>query len=243
LGQKFNPTTVIEHLEELRKRLIICVASLAVTTVIGLMFVDLLRNFLIRPAGDIELIFISPPEALMADFRLALLAGVALALPVLVYQLIAYLLPALEKNEKKLIIPGVFAVMLFFAAGVSFSYFIVFPFTVRFFLTFATDSIQPMFTVSNYLSFAMNFIFAFGVVFQMPLLFFVLGALNIVTPAFLRKSRKYALLIITIVSAILTPPDVVSQIMMAIPLMGLYEIGILMVVFSQRKKQASSEVQ
>ncbi|MDW7649902.1 MAG: twin-arginine translocase subunit TatC [Bacillota bacterium] len=237
MGQRINPTTVIDHLEELRKRLIICVASLAVTTIIALIYVELLRSILIRPAGDIQLIFISPPEALMADFRLALIAGIGLALPVLVYQLIAYLLPALEKNEKKLIIPGVFAVVLFFAAGVSFAYYVVFPFAVRFFLTFATESIQPMFTVSNYLSFATNFIFAFGIVFQMPLLFFVLGSLNIVTPAFLRKSRKFALLIIVIASAILTPPDVVSQIMMAIPLMGLYEIGILMVVFSQRKKQ------
>lgn len=237
MGRKLNPTTVMGHLEELRKRLIICVACLVITTVIGLLFVDLLRTILVRPAGDIQLVFITPPEALMADFRLAILAGVALAFPVLVYQLIAFSLPALEKKEKKLLIPGVFAVMLFFAAGVSFAYFVVFPFAVRFFLTFATDSIQPMFTVSNYLSFATNFIFSFGIVFQMPLLFFVLGMLNVVNASFLRKSRKYALLIIVIVSAVLTPPDVFSQIMMSIPLMGLYEIGILMVVFSQRRKK------
>jgi sec-independent protein translocase protein TatC len=239
---KTDAQSLIEHLEELRKRLLICLIALIVTTVLGFTFVDLLREILTRPAGDMQLIFVSPPEALMANFRLAFIAGIILAMPLVLYQLLAFVLPALYKEEKKIIIPAVLAMLVFFALGVSFSYFTVFPFAIRFFLNFASDTVQPMFTITNYLSFATSFIFAFGVVFQMPLVFYILGRLHVVNARFLRTYRKYALLIIVVVSALLTPPDVVSQMMMAGPLFGLYELGILLVAFSQRgKKKVETE--
>ncbi|HHX74825.1 MAG TPA: twin-arginine translocase subunit TatC [Firmicutes bacterium] len=237
MGQRSERQTIFGHLEELRKRLLICIFAFVITTIGSFLFVEQLRAIIIRPAGELELVYITPPEALMADLRLAIMAGIVFALPVLVYQLIAFLLPALEKEEKKILIPAVLAVVFFFSLGVLFAYYVVFPFTIRFFLAFATDSLQPLFTISAYLSFAVNFIFAFGIVFQMPLLFFILGYLGIISAEFLRKYRKYAVLVILLVAALLTPPDVFSQMMLGIPLYGLYEVGIWAVAFSQGKRK------
>ncbi len=236
-----NEQTLVDHLEELRKRLFISVIVLFITTIIGFLFVDMLRYFLVSPAGNLELIYVTPPEALMANIRLAFMGGLVLSMPLITYQLLAFVFPGLSKNEKKAIIPVVFFMFIFFAAGISFAYLVVFPFAVTFFLSFATDNLTALFTITNYLSFATNFLFAFGMVFQLPLLFFALGKMNLVTPGFLRSNRKYALLIMVIVAALITPPDVVSQIMLVLPLVLLYELGVLLVVLSQRgKKKANS---
>jgi sec-independent protein translocase protein TatC len=234
---KKDAQTLVEHLEELRKRLMICAVTVVGATAMGFTFVDRLQNILTRPAGNLQLIFVSPPEALMANFRLAFIAGLILAMPLVLYQVLVFVMPGLHQDEKKIIIPAVLAMVVLFAMGVSFSYLTVFPFAIRFFMNFATESVHPMFTISNYLTFATNFIFAFGVVFQLPLVFYVLGRLRVVNAPFLRANRKYALLIIVILSAVLTPPDVVSQVMMAGPLMALFELGILLVVLSQRPKK------
>lgn len=241
MRQASKHLTIMGHLEELRQRFTICIIALGITTAGSFLLVDKLREIMIRPAGQIQLVFITPPEAFLADLRLAIMFGLALALPILVYQILAFVLPAFESYEKKLILPVVIAVIVFFILGVLFAYFILFPFSVRFFLTFASDTLQPMFTVSNYLAFAVNFIFTFGLVFQMPLLFFLLGSFNLVEANLLRRCRKYALLVVLILAAVLTPPDVVSQLMMGLPLYGLYELGILLVAASKRreKKQKS----
>jgi len=229
--------SLTEHLDELRKRLIFCIAAISFTTMICFLFVDKLRWILTRPAGNLELIFVSPPEALLANFRLAFIAGIILAMPFIIYQFMVFVLPALYKNEKKIIIPAVFMMALFFVLGVMFAYFAVFPFTIRFFIKFSSDTIVPMFTVSNYLSFATTFMCAFGLIFQMPLVFFILGRLGVVNARFLRTYRKHTLLLVLIISALLTPPDVFSQLMMTVPLMLLYELGIILVMFSQRKAE------
>lgn len=239
MSRKDMAVTLTEHLEEARKRLIICVVCIFVATVMSFSLVDLLRWILIRPAGHLDLIFVTPPEALMANIRLAFIAGLILSMPLILYQLLMFVVPGLHKQEKKLLIPAILAMVFFFALGVSFAYFTVFPFAIRFFMGFASDTVTPMFTISNYLTFATNFIFAFGVVFQLPIVFFVLGSLGIVGAPFLRKFRKHALLVIILLSAFLTPPDIVSQIMLAGPLMVLYELGIFLVVVSQRKKNTA----
>lgn len=240
---KKEAQSLIEHLEELRKRLLICVVIIIAATVMGFTLVDFLRVVLTRPAGDMQLIFVSPPEALMANFRLAFIAGLVLSMPLVLYQMLAFVMPGLYKEEKRVIVPAVFAMVVFFGLGVSFSYFSVFPLAIRFFINSASDTVQPMFTITNYLTFATNFIFSFGVVFQLPLLFYILGKLNVVSAGFLRRHRKYAYLLILVVSALLTPPDIVSQLMMAGPLIGLYELGVFLVVFSQwtRKKVAQED--
>jgi sec-independent protein translocase protein TatC len=225
------------HLEELRRRLIFCTVAVLGAAVLGFAFVDKLRWILTRPAGNLELVFISPPEALMANFRLAFIAGLILAMPFVLYQFMAFVLPALYKHEKKVIIPVVFMMVLFFFLGAAFAYFIAFPLTIRFLMKFSSDAVSPMFTISKYLTFATTFIFAFGLVFQMPLVFYALGRLRVVNARFLRTYRKHALLLVLVISALLTPPDVLSQLMMAVPLMLLYELGIMLVVLSQGKAE------
>ena len=242
MGRSSNHLTLFGHLEEVRKRLIIIAIVVLLTTIMSFTFVEQLQWILTRPAGQLEMIFVSPPEALLANIRLAFLAGLTLAMPLILYQIIAFVLPGLYKDEKKVIVVSVFFMVIFFLLGVSFGYFIVFPFSIRFFMNFASDTVLPMFTITNYLTFASNFILAFGFVYQMPLVFYLLGRFGIVSAEFLRSNRKYALLVIVVLSSVLTPPDIVSQLMMTGPLMVLYEIGIFLVVFSQRgvKKVAAN---
>ncbi|HSH34978.1 MAG TPA: twin-arginine translocase subunit TatC [Schnuerera sp.] len=228
--------TIIMHLEELRKRIILCLVALLIASIIGFTFVDNIRKLLLLPAGEIELIYISPAEALIVNIRMAILFGIILAMPIFVYQFLAFILPALYKNEKKILIPTVFAMFAMFIIGVLFSYKIVFPFTITFFLKFATSDLVPMFTITQYISFTTKFLMIFGVVFQLPLLFLILGILNVVNASLLSKSRKYAIIAIAVIAAIITPPDVISQLMIIVPLWILFEIGILLVRVVQFKK-------
>lgn len=240
-GEESKSMTIIHHLEELRKRLIICFVVLVITASFSFSYVDEIRKLLVKPAGKLELIYISPPEALMVNIRLAIISGVIIAMPIFVYHFLAFLMPALYKNEKKMIIPVVFAMIIMFSIGIMFAYRIAFPFAIAFFLQFASEDLVAMFSITQYTTFVTQFILTFGLVFQLPIVFLFLGVLNIVTAPFLRKIRKYMVLVIVIVSAIITPPDVVSQIMVAGPLLVLYEIGIILVMIVQFKKRKKEQ--
>lgn len=229
--------TIILHLEELRKRIIICLVTLLIASVIGFRLADDVRRLLLLPAGQIKLIYTNPAEALIVNIRVAILIGIILAMPMFIAQFLAYVLPALYKNEKKVFIPMVFAIFFMFIIGVLFSYKVVFPFTIKFFLQFASSDLLPMFTITEYISFAIKFLVLFGTIFQLPLLFIVLGSMNVVDASMLAKSRKYIIIIIAIISAIITPPDVISQLMVLVPLCILYEIGILLVKVVQFRKR------
>jgi sec-independent protein translocase protein TatC len=218
---RINTDDLFKHLEELRTRLFISFIVVVVATLICFAFVDYLRVIMLRPAGDLRLIYVTPPEALMASIRIAFVTALALTMPFILTQLMLFVAPALYKDERRMLAPIVLAMVFFFALGVSFAYFVVLPFAIRFFLNFATDDLAAMFTISNYLSFVTSFIFSFGLVFQLPLVFLFLGKLNLINARFLRQNRKFAILIIAIASAVITPPDVFSQIMMGIPLLGL----------------------
>ncbi len=188
-----------------------------------------------------DLIYLQPAEALMADLQLAFVTAVLITLPLILYQLVALIMAVRGLSRKSVFLLTVFMYVLF-ALGTSFSYFVVFPFALNFFLSFSTADLIPRFSISNYLSFATRFLFSFGLVFQLPLVFWFLGRAGLVGTAFLRRNRKYALLIILIFSAILTPPDVFSQVLMVCPLLLLYEIGIILVHISERKRRKASEI-
>ena len=233
--------TLIHHLEELRKRIIICLVALVIAAGFSFSYVDQIRHLLIKPAGSLELIYISPPEALMVNIRLAIISGIIIAMPIFVYHFLAFLMPALYKNEKKVIVPVVFAMMIMFSTGIIFAYRIAFPFAIAFFLKFASDDLVAMFSITQYTSFVTQFLLTFGLVFQLPIVFLFLGALNVVTAPLLRRIRKYMILVIVIGAAIITPPDVVSQLMIAGPLWVLYEIGIVLVMIVQFRKRKQEE--
>jgi len=230
--------SVLEHLKELRRRLFISVLFILAGAVASFAFVEQILDLLTR---GIDLIYIRPAEAFMAHIRVAFTAGLLVASPVIFYQLLAFLAPALKKKEKRVLFLAVILMFLLFCLGICFAWFVVFPFALDFFASFASESLAPRYTVSEYVSFATSFLLAFGFVFQLPLLFWVLGALGIVSSRFLRSSRKYALVIILILSAFITPPDVISQILMAGPLLVLYEFGIGLVALTERKKRRAQE--
>ncbi len=220
-----------EHLEELRKRLITCFVAVGVGFVATYAFKEKLFYFLTRPLvsvmkeGD-SLIFTGLPEAFFTYLKVSLLAGIMLATPVLLYQFWMFVAPGLYKEERHTLLPIVFLSSFFFIGGALFGYFVVFPFGFEFFLSFATESIRPMPSMKEYLGFSAKLLLAFGLVFELPLMITFLARLGIVSVGFLKTNRKYAILLFFAGAAIITPPDVVTQVMMALPLMVLYEISI-----------------
>jgi sec-independent protein translocase protein TatC len=221
-----------EHLEELRKRLIVCFIAVGVGFVLSYGFKEKLFQILTRPlirvmqTGD-KLIFTGLPEAFFTYLKVAFLSGIILAAPIIFYQFWMFVAPGLYDKEKRLMVPVVVLSTVFFVGGAFFGYFIVFPYGFKFFLGFASETIRPLPSMREYLGFASKLLLAFGVVFELPLIITLLAKLGMVSVSFLKKNRKYALLLFFIGAAILTPPDVVTQIMMALPLILLYEISII----------------
>jgi sec-independent protein translocase protein TatC len=220
------------HLEELRRRLIICFIAVAVGFALSYGFKERLFDILTQPliavmAEGETLIYTGLPEAFFTFLKVSFLTGLMLASPVIIYQFWMFVAPGLYDREKRLLIPIVLLSTIFFIGGALFGYFIVFPFGFEFFLGFATETIRPLPSMKEYLSFSAKLLLAFGLVFELPLVITFLAKLGIVTVPFLKKNRKYAILLFFVGAAILTPPDVVTQVMMAVPLMVLYEISII----------------
>ncbi len=236
----------MSHLEELRKRLVICAISVGVGFVIAYFFAEQLFQILVLPlkqnmAEDKQLIFTNLPEMFFAYLKTALVAGILASAPLIFYQLYMFVAPGLYRHERKLVIPFVISSTLLFVGGSLFGYFIVFPFGFRFFLSFANASIQALPSVKEYFSFAVKLLFAFGLVFELPVVAFFLGRMGVLTPELMTRKRKYAILLIFAVGAILTPPDVVTQCMMAGPLIILYEISILVVRAARKRKKEKAQ--
>jgi sec-independent protein translocase protein TatC len=235
-----------QHLEELRRRLIICFVAVGIGFVISYFFAEQLFEILMRPLLKVmpeegRLIYTGLHEAFVTYLKVAFLAGVGLASPVIIYQLWRFIAPGLYERERSALLPIVFFSSFFFIGGALFGYFVVFPYGFKFFLGFTTEHIEAMPRVREYLSFAAKILFAFGVVFEMPLFTFFLAKLGIVDAQMLRRKQKYSLLLIFTFAALLTPPDVVTQLMMAGPLLVLYEISILVARIFGRKPAAEPQ--
>jgi sec-independent protein translocase protein TatC len=231
------------HLEELRSRLIKCFIAVGVGFAASYAFKEILFNILVRPLvkvmehGD-HLIFTGLPEAFFTYLKVSLLAGLMLASPVLLYQFWMFVAPGLYQKERRLMAPVVILSSFFFIAGALFGYFIVFPWGFKFFLGFATESIRPLPSMKEYLAFSAKLLLAFGLVFELPMVLTFLARLGIVSVDFLKRNRKYALLLFFAGAAILTPPDVVTQVMMAVPLILMYELSIIGARLFGKKKPA-----
>lgn len=227
----------IKYLGEFRNRLIICILPFAVGALVSFIYVENIIQFIKEPIGGLTLIYTTPSEALLAHMRLAAVCGVIITIPVLIYQMVAFIYPALYQNETKLVIPMVLSTVFLFLLGVSFAFYVVYPFTIKFFLNFSSVELLPYFTISSFVSFVINLVLTFGLVFQLPCLFWFLGRMGIIKSEFLKQNRKYALLIILVIAAIITPPDIVSQLLVALPMLVLYEIGIWAVTISQLRRE------
>ncbi|RJQ79338.1 MAG: twin-arginine translocase subunit TatC [Desulfobacteraceae bacterium] len=235
------------HLEELRSRLIKSFIAVAVGFLISYGFKEQIFKILTAPLmrvlrpGD-HLIYTNLPEAFFTLMKAAFISGIMLASPILLYQFWMFVAPGLYDREKRLVFPILLLSTLFFAGGALFGYFVVFPLGFEFFLSFASDTIRPMPSMKEYLGFSSKMLLAFGLVFEMPLVITFMARLGIVSMEFLKRFRKYAILVFFIVAAILTPPDVVSQILMALPMMLLYEISIIGArLFGRQKNDVETE--
>jgi sec-independent protein translocase protein TatC len=236
------------HLEELRKRLVVCAIAIGIGFVISYVFAKQLFSYLISPLtkvlpDDSRLIFTNLPEMFIAYIKVALVAGIILAIPVIFYQLWMFLAPALYQKEKRYIIPFVLFSSILFAVGALFGYLVVFPYGFKFFLSFATEDIQALPSVKQYFSFAIRLLLAFGLVFEMPIVVLFITKIGLITPDSMKKFRKFAILCSFILAAILTPPDVATQLMMALPLIILYEISIFLSKAMYRKKEGKSDAE
>ncbi len=222
--------SLLEHLEELRRRLLICLVAVALTTIVALIFTDSLMEVLLRLAGpDIHIQAIEVPEKFTTSLRLALTVGIALAMPVLVYQVWLFLRPALFPHERRYILIGLPLVTLFFIGGVLFSYFLALPAALRFLLNFGTGLVTTQPQLGPYLSFISTLLLWSGISFELPIFLFFLAKIHVLDWRRLARWRKYAFLIICIAAAIITPtPDPVNMIIVAVPLYLLYELGLLL---------------
>ncbi len=208
------------HLEELRRRIIRGLVGL------GFGFAEKLLHWLAKPLPH-PLVFINPTEAFVATIEVAFFAGLVLALPYICWQLWGFLAPGLLKNEQKPVLFSLMVGAVLFFTGLTFAYYIMLPWGLKFLTGFGSPLIVPMITLGNYLSFCLVIMFVLGLVFNFPLLVVLLTRLGMVTPQKLSAYRYLAFLVIMVASAVLTPPDVFSQLLLSIPLAIIYEISIL----------------
>ncbi|TDH64361.1 twin-arginine translocase subunit TatC [Dankookia rubra] len=242
---------LLDHLMELRTRLLWSVAAFGIAFAVCYYFSSQIYGFLARPLADIlqqqgggerRMIFTALYEAFFTYLKVAFFGAVFFSFPMWATQLWLFVAPGLYRSEKKAIYPFLLASPFLFVAGAALAYYFIFPLAWRFFITFETPPgegalpIQLEAKVSEYLSLVMQMILAFGVAFQMPVLLTLLCRVGILDVATLRKGRRYAIVGMFVVAAVLTPPDVISQIGLAVPLLALYELSILAAVWMAPKK-------
>jgi len=233
----------LAHLGELRGRMVKAAVAVAVGMAVAFFFSEQLIAWLARPVST-PLVFISPAEAFWANLKVAFLGGVLLSLPVVLYQVWKFVEPGLYPRERRYGGVFVLSASVLFALGLAFCGWVVFPFAIKFLLTYKTEGMTPMLAVGTYIDFGVKFFLAFGLIFELPPVITLLSRLGVVTPQRLAASRKYAVLGAFVVAAVLTPtPDVFNQCLMAVPLMLLYELGILSARFFGRRapKREDSE--
>ncbi|WP_291443953.1 twin-arginine translocase subunit TatC [Desulfovibrio sp.] len=241
-----RPMGLMDHLSELRGRLVRCCLAVMVGFIACWAVVDPIFDALVAPLLSVlpdgsHAIYTTLPEGFFTRMHIAFVAGVFVSSPAIFYQVWAFIAPGLYEEEKRSIIPVAVMSAFFFVSGGAFCYFVVFPNAFAFFMSYATDSIVAMPKISDYLSFVLKLILAFGLVFEMPLFAFFLARMGIITAELMRRVRRYAILGIFIVAAILSPPDVVSQLLMAAPMLVLYEVSIFVAAGFGKKTAKEDE--
>ena len=228
--------TLVDHLEELRHRLLLAVAALAIATFASLFFTDQLINFLATPIGSLQnLQSIEVTENISVFMRVGLLSGVVIAMPVILYELMAFILPGLKPKEKRWVYFTIVFGSLLFLAGIAFAYFIMLPASLSFLIDFLGVETKPR--LSNYINFITNLLFWMGAAFQTPLIIFALAKFNLVSAKTLAKKWRYGLVVIAVLAAIITPTiDPINMALLMAPLLVLYWLSVLLAFLAQRKK-------
>ncbi len=242
-GPQERELALTDHLRELRDRLIRSLLAVVVGFVLCYAVIEPIFSFLARPLDQVlppgtTIVFTSYPEAFFTYIKLALVCGVFVASPVILYQIWAFIAPGLYEHEKKWALPFVVFSTLFFVGGAIFGYSIVFPAAFNFLAGYAGKGLELLPSMGEYFSLAIKLLLGFGIAFELPILMVFLGLVGIIDAPMLRRNRKYAILIIFTAAAIITPtPDVINQVLMAGPLLLLYELSIFLVWLIARKRR------
>jgi sec-independent protein translocase protein TatC len=236
----------LDHLEELRWRILWSLVAIIVFTVIGFLIVTqfdvigLLEAPIAPLLGDSKLKYLSPIDPFFITLKLAVLVGFLLASPIVIYQIWAFLSPALHPSEKRAIVPSLYFGLALFTLGVAMAYYIALPVTLQFTMGFQTDSLEQSIVIGHYFSVVIRLLLAFGIVFELPVVILALTMMGLVTPEFLAEKRRHAIALITIVSAVITPGDVVTiTILMMVPLILLYEFSITLSKLVVRRRRVA----
>lgn len=233
--------SIVEHLQELRQRIVRSLLALIVCVGVAVTFAHRAFSYIMSTAtfGDnpISIQQISISDTFLTEFRLAIIGGLVLAFPFILYQIVAFVVPALHPNERRILYMGLPFATLLFIAGWSFGWFVVVPLTKGFFLNVAaTAGVESAITPSSYISFVLGICNPLGIAFELPLVVLILARIGLVTATFLARIRKFAFLAIMILAALLSPPDVISMSIFLVPLYGLYEVSIILARFAGKKR-------
>ena len=234
-----------EHLAELRTRIVWSLIPSAVGLGVALYFTPAVMKFIQRPMTkmDTKLVFTQPTEAFWTFMKVAMIMGLFIAMPIILWNVWAFIAPGLHKHEKKYAAPFIIVGSLLFLLGGAFALLVIVPYASNFLVNFGQEQgLQPMISVASYTDFVLKFTLAFGLVFELPVVITMLSMIGVVTPQFLSKNRKYAILLNFVIAAVLTPtPDIINQLLMAGPLCLLYELGILSArIFGRRGRRAAA---
>lgn len=246
MSKKPDEMTVLEHLEELRRVLIVSIVATVVLAGVAYYYCDRILAVLLDPVTSLghKIVFTGVTEAFFTKIKLSLLLGFCAALPVILWQIWSFIMPALKKNEKPYFTAFVFISFISFVGGVLFGFFGVYRLGVTFLLRFAGPELVPMLTIGKYISFTVWFLLPFGLIFELPLASYFLAKLGIVSYHFLAKNRKYAFLMVILLAAALTPtPDVFTCLLMAGPMYFLFELSIWIVRLVEKGKERRARQQ
>jgi sec-independent protein translocase protein TatC len=236
---------IFEHLTELRAVLIQSVVAALAAAILAWFFSERAVDVLIKPATEPagSLVFLSPTGAFMLRLKVSLALGLFLAVPIIVWRLWTFVVPGLLQRERLVLVPVILSSIVLFYVGAAFAYLVILPVSIAFLLGFATESLRPSLTGEHYLAFVFRLTLAFGVVFQFPLVIALLSWWEIIGPDFLKKYWRYGVVLVFVLSAMLTPPDVASQVLMAGPVLALYflSMGISQLIANSRRRKREGE--
>lgn len=239
-SERDKELSLIEHLTEFRDRLMVASIAVVITSAVSFIYAGDIIRLLMAPAGVTHLVALSPTENFTTFMRVSLFSGIALAMPVILYEVYAYIDPALLPHERRFALRLGPFVLLLFVGGMAFCYFVLLPNAVKFLISFGSDVIENQLRASEYLSFVTTFVLGVGLVFEMPVVIFALVALGVVKRAWLAKQRRYVILLVFVIGAIITPtPDPFNQTLVAVPMYLLFELGLFLARFAERRRAVS----
>ena len=236
MAENTREMSFIDHLDELRKRVIRCLLAVTLFSAACYIFSRHIIDFMVKPLHT-DVYFMSPTEGFMVGIKVSIIAGIILSIPVIVYQLWRFIAPGLFRKEIKIAFPIILTSTVSFFAGGSFCFFLVIPRAAKFLLGFGTDKLHPLIRITDYISFVGYMTLAFGAAFELPVVAYFLAKMGVLGPSVMTKGRRYAVVGILITAGVLTPsPDAFSQLMLAVPLYFLYEVSIIIVKAVHRGK-------